>query len=155
VLFPAVRLQFEFDGDDLLGHADPTLDAIGDIVSRYGWLRLEIAGHTDNVGADAYNLRLSERRANAVRDYLLSNFDIEGERLVARGYGSSRPLLPNRTHTERAVNRRVEFHVLEPLEPPQEEVEIDEDELIQTLEEAIREAMREGLQRPDEPRLEW
>jgi len=68
-----------------------------------------VAGHTDSIGTEAYNQGLSERRAAAVRDYLIKNFDINGSRLVSRGYGESRPIDTNETEEGRAKNRRVEI----------------------------------------------
>lgn len=74
-------------------------------------LRLEVAGHTDDIGSEAHNLELSDARAKAVRDHLVAN-GIRPERLEAKGYGSSRPLMPNDTDQHRALNRRTEIRVL-------------------------------------------
>ncbi len=74
-------------------------------------MKIEIAGHTDSVGSEMYNLRLSEARANAVRDYLIQH-GISPDRLIAKGYGESRPIAPNTTREGRAKNRRVEFTVI-------------------------------------------
>lgn len=88
--------------------------------------RLEVGGHTDNVGSDRFNLRLSQQRADAVREYLVQA-GVAAERLTARGYGETTPITTNRTDTGKARNRRVEFVVLEqeltveelpPLRPP-------------------------------------
>ena len=75
-------------------------------------LRVEIQGHTDDVGEEAANLALSERRAAAVRSYLVAQ-GIHPSRLVARGYGMSRPKQTNQTEAGRAANRRVELHIQE------------------------------------------
>lgn len=89
-------------------------------------LRVEVQGHTDDRcmacpgGPRAYNLSLSERRAGAIRDYLV-NRGIEPQRLEARGYGLSRPLEPNNSDEHRQTNRRVQFQILEanwPAPPP-------------------------------------
>jgi outer membrane protein OmpA-like peptidoglycan-associated protein len=157
-LVAAVRLNFEFDGADLLAHADPTLDAIGDIMQRYQWMRLEIAGHTDNVGAASYNQQLSERRADAARDYLVQRFAIDPGRFETIGYGETQPLLPNRTATERAVNRRVEFRMIEAVPETAEEretEELDDEAIIDSIQEAIREAMREMRPSSPDERREW
>ena len=74
-------------------------------------LRLEIGGHTDSDGSEAYNDELSTRRANAVVDHLVNN-GIPGERLVAKGYGASQPLVPNDSDENKARNRRTEMRVL-------------------------------------------
>ena len=73
--------------------------------------RLTVEGHTDSVGTDAYNQRLSERRANAVRRVLVDELGVEGNRVNAVGYGESRPVADNSTEEGRAINRRVEAEV--------------------------------------------
>jgi len=89
----------------------PILDQIVQLLKANPNVKIEIAGHTDSVGSEMYNLRLSEARANAVRDYLIQH-GISADRLIARGYGESRPIAPNTTREGRAKNRRVEFTVL-------------------------------------------
>lgn len=74
-------------------------------------LRIEVGGHTDNVGNDAANQQLSERRANAVRDFLIAH-GIESSRVVAKGYGETTPVATNDTDAGRALNRRTEVTVL-------------------------------------------
>jgi OOP family OmpA-OmpF porin len=75
-------------------------------------VRVEVAGHTDSTGSAATNVRLSEARAAAVRAYLARR-GVAPDRMVARGYGSSRPVAPNATAAGRARNRRVELHRLD------------------------------------------
>ncbi len=70
-----------------------------------------VEGHTDSVGSDAYNQTLSERRANAVRDVLVNQYGVGGERVNAVGYGETRPVADNASAEGRAVNRRVEAEV--------------------------------------------
>jgi len=72
-------------------------------------LRLEIQGHTDNVGAGDLNRRLSESRAAAVKQYLMTNVGIAGDRLTTAGFGDTRPVADNKTEQGRAQNRRVEL----------------------------------------------
>ena len=74
-------------------------------------LVIEISGHTDSVGADEYNLNLSDARANAVRDYLLEK-GINEEQITAKGYGETVPVATNDTDEGRQENRRVEFKIL-------------------------------------------
>ena len=74
-------------------------------------LKIEIGGHTDNVGSDDYNQNLSEARAKSVVDYLIEE-DVNPERLTYRGYGSIRPITSNSTDLGRSLNRRVEFMIL-------------------------------------------
>src|ERR1019366_3248697 len=71
-------------------------------------IALEVQGHTDNVGADAYNMHLSQARADSVRAYLVAH-GISPDRLVSKGYGFHQPLVPNNTDGNRALNRRVQF----------------------------------------------
>ena len=74
-------------------------------------LRVEIAAHTDDVGSEAYNLKLSEKRAQSVVEFLVDN-QISPDRFVARGYGESQPVVPNDSEENRARNRRVELKIL-------------------------------------------
>jgi outer membrane protein OmpA-like peptidoglycan-associated protein len=86
------------------------LARISGIVLAYPDLRLEIEGHTDSVGSDAYNQNLSDKRAASVRDYLVdSNVSINN--VIARGFGKLRPVADNRTAAGRKLNRRVEMIV--------------------------------------------
>jgi outer membrane protein OmpA-like peptidoglycan-associated protein len=77
----------------------------------YPTVRLEVSGHTDNVGGTSANLKLSEQRAKAVADYIVKS-GIEKSRLEYKGYGSSQPIAPNDKADGRAMNRRVEFKIL-------------------------------------------
>ncbi len=74
-------------------------------------MKVQIAGYTDSVGSDAYNRQLSQKRADAVRTYLIDK-GIEDNRVSARGYGKESPIADNGTDDGRAENRRVEFVVL-------------------------------------------
>ena len=99
---------FDFDKSELKpGAASVLADAMNSMRDNPS-LRVIIEGHTDSVGTDAYNQRLSERRANAVRDYLVRQQGIERSRIDTRGYGESRPVASNTTAAGRAQNRRVE-----------------------------------------------
>jgi len=75
----------------------------------YAEMTLMIKGHTDSVGSDEYNLGLSDRRANSVRQYLV-NQGIDPSRLSSKGYGEAEPIAPNNTDEGRAKNRRIEFY---------------------------------------------
>ena len=78
---------------------------------------LRIEGHTDSVGADDYNMRLSQARAESVKKYLTEKGRIAPERLIAKGYGETRPIASNTTPRGKAQNRRVEFLIVEQDEP--------------------------------------
>lgn len=86
------------------------LARISGIVLAYPDLRLEIEGHTDSVGSDAYNQSLSEKRAASVRDYLVGN-NVSINNVIARGFGKTRPVADNSTAKGRQLNRRVEMIV--------------------------------------------
>lgn len=113
-LFSTTNVIFEFDKSTLLPVSERILDAVGEVMRRHPDLRLEVTGHTDSRGAEAYNRRLSEARAQAVRGYLLDRFALAAGRIEARGYGETRPVASNANDTGRALNRRVEFRVLNP-----------------------------------------
>ena len=85
---------------------------MGEILEKWQELRIEIGGHTDSWGEDDYNLNLSQRRAQAVLDYLQGKFSIPRQQFSAKGYGESKPVAGNDTPEGRAKNRRVEFTVL-------------------------------------------
>ncbi|HET6604378.1 MAG TPA: OmpA family protein [Xanthomonadaceae bacterium] len=110
-------VNFDFDKSNLRPDAIATLNEAIEVLNRYPDLRVEVAGHTDSIGTDAYNQGLSERRARAVYDYLVNN-GINSSRLIGPvGYGESRPIAPN-TNPDgsdnpegRAQNRRTELNV--------------------------------------------
>jgi outer membrane protein OmpA-like peptidoglycan-associated protein/tetratricopeptide (TPR) repeat protein len=90
----------------------PALDRVINFMKNNPGIRVEIDGHTDSVGSDAYNLKLSQARAQSVVEYLVKH-GIPRERLVAKGFGETKPVAPNTTPEGRAKNRRVEFRILE------------------------------------------
>jgi outer membrane protein OmpA-like peptidoglycan-associated protein len=90
----------------------PALEDASKILKDNPDIRVEIQGHTDSQGSDAYNLTLSDQRAYSVVNYLIQNFGIDAKRLVAKGYGEARPVADNGTAEGRALNRRVEFVIL-------------------------------------------
>ncbi|RSK37441.1 PA14 domain-containing protein [Hymenobacter metallilatus] len=104
------NLYFTQSTASLLPASRPTLNALVRTLRQQPALRLEIAGHTDNVGDAGLNLRLSEQRARVVRQYLLQQ-GIDSVRLTARGYGGTRPVADNRRPEQRPRNRRVEVVV--------------------------------------------
>ncbi|WP_299809435.1 OmpA family protein [uncultured Roseibium sp.] len=92
--------------------SEPLLNSLSDIISRCPGLVIEIGGHTDSDGSAAANIRLSERRAAAVKQYLTQK-DIPADRIVSVGYGEARPVAPNETADGKRRNRRIEFVVVE------------------------------------------
>ena len=101
-------VNFNNDEATLLPEAMATLDQAAATLKEWGNTKVEVAGHTDSVASDAYNMDLSQRRANAVRDYLISK-GIDAGRLTAKGYGESNPIADNETEKGRYMNRRVEL----------------------------------------------
>ncbi|MPY92246.1 MAG: OmpA family protein [Acidimicrobiia bacterium] len=87
------------------------LDRVAAELRAHPGIRVEVAGHTDTNGTPDSNLRISQQRAEAVRDRLVAE-GIEPARLVATGYGQARPRAANDTVEGRALNRRIEFNVL-------------------------------------------
>lgn len=98
---------FDYDSAELTATARGILDGVyADLQDMPTALLLEIQGHTDGRGSDAYNQRLSERRANAVRDYLAAK-GVASARMTTKGFGESSPVDSNDTDAGRASNRRV------------------------------------------------
>ena len=98
---------------DILPESQPVLDDIGKILIQWPRLRIEVGGHCDARGADAYNMDLSQKRAQSVLDYLVGKFpQIPREQYLAKGYGERMPVASNNTVEGMAKNRRVEFKVL-------------------------------------------
>lgn len=103
-------VNFDFDRSEIRADARPILDQAVRTLQDESQVSVVVAGHTDSLGSDAYNMRLSERRAGAVRDYLVRQ-GIEARRLSVQAYGESRPVADNSTEEGRAQNRRVELEV--------------------------------------------
>jgi outer membrane protein OmpA-like peptidoglycan-associated protein len=101
-------VNFEFDKAVLLTESMGILDRVAASLLAHPEVKVEVAGHTDSDGSDAYNLKLSDRRAKAVRDYLIKK-GVPASQLTANGYGESRPIADNKTVAGRAENRRVEL----------------------------------------------
>lgn len=99
-----------FDNDQATVRAEDmsVLDAAAETLQKWGDVSVEVAGHTDSVGSDDYNLVLSQRRADAVRNYLIGK-GVAANRLTAKGYGESQPIADNATDDGRFQNRRVEL----------------------------------------------
>jgi outer membrane protein OmpA-like peptidoglycan-associated protein len=104
--------NFGFDSADLTPEAQAVLDEQIAILEKEPTIKVEIAGHTDNSGPEAYNRGLSQRRAKAVKAYFISK-GIPPDRLIPIGYGESRPIAANYTREGRSNNRRVELNVLD------------------------------------------
>ncbi len=103
-------VQFEHGSARLKPESHKILNQVADIMKKYPDYRLEISGHTDNTGADAFNQKLSESRARACYDYLVA-LGINIKRMSYVGYGETKPIADNNTLAGRQLNRRVEFNL--------------------------------------------
>jgi OOP family OmpA-OmpF porin len=109
-------INFDFNKHNIKREFAPVLDEAARILADNPRVKVTVEGHTDSIGSDAYNQRLSERRATAVKSYLVSR-GVAADRLDTVGYGESRPVAPNTTPDGkdnpegRAMNRRAELKV--------------------------------------------
>lgn len=103
-------VHFDFDKANIRADAMPVLNEAAETLKNEAGMAVVVEGHTDSAGTDAYNLKLSRRRADAVKDYLVKR-GIPASRLTAEGFGESRPVASNDTADGRAQNRRVELRV--------------------------------------------
>jgi len=103
-------IQFEFDRADLRPESYPILDRLVEILEKFPNYRVNVVGHTDWIGTEEYNQKLSERRAYSVYQYLIEH-DVDRERLTTEGKGELIPIDDNNTELGRARNRRVEFYL--------------------------------------------
>lgn len=103
-------LHFRVNDATILSSATRTLQHVGSILKQNSNLRVEIQGHTDSTGNDRYNKSLSDRRAKAVRNYLVRH-GVSSKRLSSHGYGEERPIASNDTAAGRAENRRVQLSI--------------------------------------------
>ncbi len=111
----AVRVEldvkFDFDKADVKQDSYSDIENLAEFMKQYPQTATTVEGHTDSVGNAAYNQKLSERRAAAVRDTLVNQYGVEANRVNAVGYGKDRPVADNATSEGRAINRRVEASV--------------------------------------------
>ncbi len=105
-------LEFENGKADILVSMHEDLDKLANFLIDHPRFALNISGHTDSQGKEEANLELSQARADAIRNYLVTQFKIDGARISARGYGSSNPIVKEETDADRKLNRRVEFEIV-------------------------------------------
>ncbi len=107
------KIHFNTGSADIKEGSQYLLDEVADVFMSHTEIKkLEIQGHSDNVGKQSYNMKLSEERAEAVETYLIGA-GVKRSRLQSKGFGPTKPIAPNVTPQGRARNRRVEFHILE------------------------------------------
>lgn len=104
-------LEFENEKADILPSMHADLNKLADFLLAHPTFKLNISGHTDSQGNEDSNLRLSQARADAIKAYLIYEFKIAAARIEAHGYGSSKPIVQEKSEDERKLNRRVEFNI--------------------------------------------
>lgn len=108
---------FDFDKWDIRKEAEPVLTNVGEIIKKYSASKGQIEGHTDSKGADDYNMRLSQKRAESVKQWLVARANLNGGKFTTRGWGETKPAAPNAAPdgsddpAGRQKNRRVEITV--------------------------------------------
>jgi outer membrane protein OmpA-like peptidoglycan-associated protein len=107
------NLNFEFGKADIKKESLPYLDKLAETLLKAKNWTLEIQGHTDDKGSDEFNLKLSQNRADAVKNYLVSK-GIVADTITSKGFGESIPLVANDSDANREKNRRVEFKITKP-----------------------------------------
>lgn len=105
------NVTFAVDSSAIQPEFQTTLGSVANTLSQYEKSYVDVLGHTDSTGSDAYNQSLSERRANSVANVLANN-GVQRARLATRGYGESQPVASNSTEEGRAANRRVELKIV-------------------------------------------
>ncbi|MBF0281795.1 MAG: OmpA family protein [Zetaproteobacteria bacterium] len=103
---------FENDSAKITTASNVILDNAVAVMKKHTELKVEVGAHTDSVGSTAYNLKLSDRRAQSVMNYLTSH-GVSANRLTSKGYGESKPVAKNNSEENRAKNRRVELNVIQ------------------------------------------
>jgi outer membrane protein OmpA-like peptidoglycan-associated protein len=104
-----LNIKFDFNSANLTESAKRDLDEVGKALvdGRLSTNQFVLAGHTDDVGTEAYNEELSQERARAARTYLVKSYEVDPKRLATTGFGESQPLVPGESEEARAMNRRV------------------------------------------------
>lgn len=111
-----LMVNFDFDRDEVQSQYFDEIEEVADFMAQYDDVVIELEGHTDSRGTDAYNEDLSQRRADAVRQVLIDRFDVQGSRISARGFGERQPIASNDTDEGRAQNRRVMTVIIKTLQ---------------------------------------
>lgn len=110
-VFRLENVYFDFGKSTLRPESYSALDQLAELMLLQPNMVIEIAGHTDNVGSPQSNLQLSQKRAEAVRQYLIKK-GISASRIIARGYGDTQPIADNSTEAGRQLNRRTEVRII-------------------------------------------
>ena len=103
-------ITFGYDRADVQPQFQPTLNDVASVLAQYPKTYIDVYGHTDSDGSDAYNQTLSERRAQSVATYLVGR-GVQSARIGTRGFGETQPIASNATEEGKAANRRVEIKI--------------------------------------------
>jgi outer membrane protein OmpA-like peptidoglycan-associated protein len=104
-------ITFAYDSDAVQPQFQPTLNEVASVLTQYPKTYIDIYGHTDADGSEAYNQGLSERRATSVQNYLAAK-GVQSVRMATKGYGETQPIASNETAEGKAQNRRVEIKIV-------------------------------------------
>ena len=107
-----LQVFFDFNKDTLTEADLKELPKAVNFVKKYPGAKIRLDGYTDNIGTDEYNMKLSERRATAVMNYLIKEAGVDSSKITAVGHGEADPVADNKTPEGRAKNRRVEISIL-------------------------------------------
>ena len=107
-----VHANFDFDKSRVKQQDYQQLNEAIEFIKKYPGAKIVVEGHTDSIGTEQYNQKLSEKRAEAIRKYFVANGNIDGSRITTSGYGESRPVDTNKTDSGRAQNRRSEILIV-------------------------------------------
>jgi outer membrane protein OmpA-like peptidoglycan-associated protein len=107
-----LTINFEFNKTNILKSDAAQLKKAIEFIKKYPGAKIKLEGHTDSIGSEKYNQKLSEKRAEATKGYLVKEGHIEASRISTVGYGKSKPIASNKTSKDRAKNRRVEILIL-------------------------------------------
>ena len=105
-------IEFDFDKDVVRSQHHNDVKKISDTLSKYSEATVQLEGHTDSMGTDAYNMDLSKRRADNVKKYLVDKFNVNASRVSTVAYGESKPVANNETKEGRTLNRRIEVLIV-------------------------------------------
>ena len=105
-------IYFDVNKTNINPTAAKALDRNGMLLKDNPSIKIEIGGHSDNAGSEQANMLASEKRAMSAKKYIQDKYNIPGDRMITKGYGSSKPIADNNTKEGRAKNRRVEFKVI-------------------------------------------
>jgi OOP family OmpA-OmpF porin len=107
------KVQFEYNSANILEVSHSLLNEVADVIKKTPRIKkIQVEGHASSDGADDYNMKLSDKRAKAVRAYLITQ-GVNKDKLVAKGFGETKPIADNETEAGRETNRRVEFNIIE------------------------------------------